>query len=76
MAILPVLQLPRYQGSDPSILQCIKVLNASLSRKQSLAVLRLNCERERGVASLENCLEKWKTKTKIISKTVIGGITN
>ena len=47
MAILPVLQLPRYQGSDPSVLQCIKVLNASLSRKQSLAVLRLNCERER-----------------------------
>ena len=43
MAILPALQLSRYQGSVSSALQ-FKVVNTSLSRK-SLAVLRFQCQR-------------------------------
>ena len=37
----------------------VKVVNTSLSRKKSSAVLRFQCQKNRGVASLENCLERW-----------------
>ena len=57
MANFPVLQLPRYQGSVSSVLQCKSCVNTSLSRK------RKSCTEvpvpERGVASLENCLQRW-----------------
>ena len=57
MANFPVLQLPRYQGSVSSVLQCKSCVNTSLSRK------RKSCTEvpvpERGVASLETCLQRW-----------------
>ena len=57
IAILPVLQLPRYQGSVLSVLQCKSCKYQSIKKKV------FSCFEapvaERGVTSLENCLERW-----------------
>ena len=57
MAILPVLQLPRYQGSVSSVLQCKSCKYQSI-KKEVFSCIEVPVP-ERGVASLENCLERW-----------------
>ena len=57
MAILPVLQLPRCQGSVSSVLQCKSCKYESIKEEVfsciEVPVLEI------GVASLENCLQRW-----------------
>ena len=74
MAILPVLQLPKYQGSVSSILQC-KSRERERERERGERERRereggergergQRERRETGVASLEICLDKWTTEDK------------
>ena len=58
MAILPVLQLPRYQGSVSSVLHCKSCKYQSIKKEffGHIEVPVLG----RGVASLRNCLERCK----------------
>ena len=56
MAILPVLQLPRYQGSVSSVLPC-KSCKCQSIKKEVFSCIEVSV-RERGVANLENCLER------------------
>ena len=56
MAILPVLQLPRYQGSVSSVVQCKSWKYQSI-KKEAFSCIEVPVP-ERGVASLENCLER------------------
>ena len=57
MAILPVLQLPRYQGSVSSVLPCKRCKYQSI-KKEVFSCFGVAFP-ERGVESLENCLERW-----------------
>ena len=57
MTIFPVLQLPRYQGSVSSGLQCKSCKYQSI-KKEVFSCIEVPVP-ERGVASLENCLERW-----------------
>ena len=57
MAILPVLELTRYQGSVSSVLQCKSCKYQSI-KKEVFSCIDVPVP-ERGVASLENCLERW-----------------
>ena len=56
MTILPVLQLPRYQGSVSSVLQC-KTCRYQSIKKEVLSCIEVPVP-ERGAASLENCLDR------------------
>ena len=57
MPILPMLQLPRYQGSASSVLQCKNCKYHSI-KKEVFSCIEVPVL-ERGIASLENCLERW-----------------
>ena len=57
MAILPVLQLPRDQESVSSVLQC-KCCKYQSIKKEVFSCIEVPVP-ERGVANLENCLERW-----------------
>ena len=57
MAILPVLQLPRYQGSVSSVLQCKNCKYQSI-KKEVVSCIEVPVP-ERGVACLENYLKRW-----------------
>ena len=63
MAILPVLQLPRYQGSVSSILQCKSCEYQSI-KKEVFGCIEVPVP-EIGAASLENCLERWLAPDKV-----------
>ena len=58
MAILPVLQLPRYQGSVSSVLPCKRCKYQSIKKEVLFSCFGVPFQ-ERGVESLENCLERW-----------------
>ena len=63
MTILPVLQLPRYQGSVSSVLQC-KTCRYQSIKKEVLSCIEVPVP-ERGAASLENCLDRWWAADKV-----------
>ena len=56
MAILLV-QLPRYQGCVSSVLQCKSCKYQSI-KKEVFSCIEVPVP-ERGVANLDNCLERW-----------------
>ena len=56
MAILPVLQLPRYQESVSSVLQCKSYKYQSI-KKEVFGCVEVPVP-ERGVGNLKNCLER------------------
>ena len=57
MANFPVLQLPRYQGSVSSVLQCKNCKYQSI-KKEVVSCIEVPVP-ERGVACLENYLKRW-----------------
>ena len=57
MAILPVLQFPRYWGCVSSVLQCKNCKYQSI-KKEVFSCIEVAVP-GRGVKSLENCLERW-----------------
>ena len=59
IANLPVLPLPRYQESISSVLQCKSYKYQSI-KKEVFSCIEVPVP-ERGVASLENCLDRWLT---------------
>ena len=63
MAILPVLQLPRYQGSVSSVLQCKSCKYQSI-KKDVFSCIEVLVP-EGGVASSENCLKRWLAADKV-----------
>ena len=63
MAILPVLQLPRYRGSVSSVLQC-KIRKYQSIKKEVFSCIEVPVPERRG-ASLENCLERWLAKSEV-----------
>ena len=63
MAIFPVLQSPRYQGSVSSILQC-KSCKYQPIKKEVCSCIEVPVP-ERGVASLENSLERWLAEDEV-----------
>ena len=63
MAIFPVLQLPRHQRSFSPVLRC-KSCKYQPIEKEVLSGIEVPLP-ERGVASLENCLEGWLAADKV-----------
>ena len=63
MTILSVLQLPRNQGSVSSVLQCKSCKYQSI-KKEVFSCIEVPVP-ERGVASLEDCLERWLTADEV-----------
>ena len=64
MAILPVLQLPRYQGSVSSVLQCKSCKYQSIKTLPVFSCIEVQVP-EIGAASLENCLQRWLAPDKV-----------
>ena len=63
-AILPLLQLPKYQGSVSSILQCESCKYHSI-KKEVFSCIEVPVPEREGVASLENCLDRWSAEYKV-----------